>query len=214
MRELDAAAIGGLETAVNAFLDQSPMVREKLNRLAGKRLGIKVLPQDWYLQLLFSDGEILLLTEPGNADDALIQGKMADLLQLLYQPRKVLFGQGIALEGDAAMVQRIQKALGDAELDWEAWLGDQLGDLSAGVLISSSHKLSQWIQSSNTDLRLSMKDYLQDEIRILPSRIEFEYWADEIGRLENRIEILSRRLQSLNSERLNNNQNQNGNKDK
>lgn len=208
MQELSAALIGTLETSLNALLSTRPIARERLSKLAGKRVSIEVLPSAQTVHLLFTENSVLIFANSDAPADARIRGNLSDLLKLVYEPRSVLFGQGIEIEGDASLMQRIQSALIDSELDWETWLSSQIGDLSASAVLQGQESVKSWFIKSKHAFSQSLKDYLQDEIKLLPTRTEYEEWNKQLETLSNRIDNLNQRSEKLGSKRLNDNQNQ------
>lgn len=208
MQELSAALIGTLETSLNALLRTRPIARERLAKLAGKRISVEVLPSAQTVHLLFTENSVLIFANTDVPADAKIRGKLSDLLKLAYEPRSVLFGQGVEIEGDVSLVQRMQSALGDSELDWETWLASQIGDLNASAVLQGQESVKSWFTKSKHSFSHSLKDYLQDEIKLLPTRIEYELWNNELATLSNRIDNLNQRSEQLVSKRLNDNQNQ------
>lgn len=197
MNLLTAALLETLEQAVNLLLQTRPLLRERLQRLDGKSIRIRVLPYGWSLLLQFSAEGISLSQDELNSADAQISGELSALMRLLNNPRSVLFGQGVEISGDAALVQRLQKAMRDAELDWETWLAEQIGDLPTAVLKQLVTPVREQISQSAHSLSINLQDYLQEELAALPARTEYEIWSARVDETRNRVEQLERRISRL-----------------
>jgi len=197
MNLLTAALLETLEASVNLLLQTRPLLRERLQRLDGKSIRVKTLPQGWTILLLFSAEGISLSQDNLSTADAEISGELGALIRLLSAPRSVLFGQGVEISGDAALVQRLQKAMRDAELDWETWLADQIGDLPTAALKQLVTPVKEHLSQSAHSLSINLQDYLQEELAALPARTEYEIWSAQVDDTRNRLEQLERRIARL-----------------
>ena len=197
MELISAALIESIEAALNLLLQTRPMLRERLQSLSGKTLRLVLLPQNWSLLVrLHSEGVELSLDSEFEADVTL-KGELGVLLKLVTEPRSVLFGQGAEIEGDAALLQRIQKAMREPGLDWELWLSEQLGDLPTSALTQAFAPLAANVKAGRDSLEHNLKSYLQEELEALPPRAEYELWADGVSQLRNHTEQLERRIAKL-----------------
>lgn len=194
MNLVTAALIETAEASLNLLLQTRPMLRERLQKLSGKSLRIRLLPQQLTLRIDFTAQGLSLSQDLLNPADAEISGEISALMRLLSDPRSVLFGQGVDISGDAAMVQRIQKAMRDAELDWETWLAEQIGDGATATLKQLLQPLRQQIKRNRQSLSSNMKAYLQEELAALPARTEYEIWTAQVSTMRNQVEQLERRI--------------------
>lgn len=197
MNLVTAALIETAEASLNLLLQTRPMLRERLQKLSGKSLRIRLLPQQLTLRIDFTAQGLSLSQDLLNPADAEISGELSALMRLLSDPRSVLFGQGVDISGDAAMVQRIQKAMRDAELDWETWLAEQIGDGATATLKQLLQPLRQQIKRNRQSLSSNMKAYLQEELAALPARTEYEIWTAQVSTIRNQVEQLERRIARL-----------------
>lgn len=197
MNLVTAALIETAEASLNLLLQTRPMLRERLQKLSGKSLRIRLLPQQLTLRIDFTAQGLSLSQDLLNPADAEISGELSALMRLLSDPRSVLFGQGVDISGDAAMVQRIQKAMRDAELDWETWLAEQIGDGATATLKQLLQPLRQQIKRNRQSLSSNMKSYLQEELAALPARTEYEIWTAQVSTIRNQVEQLERRIARL-----------------
>jgi len=197
MNLVTAALIETAEASLNLLLQTRPMLRERLQKLSGKSLRIRLLPQQLTLRIDFTAQGLSLSQDLLNPADAEISGELSALMRLLSDPRSVLFGQGVDISGDAAMVQRIQKAMRDAELDWETWLAEQIGDGATATLKQVLQPLRQQIERNRQSLSSNMKAYLQEELAALPARTEYEIWTAQVSTIRNQVEQLERRIARL-----------------
>lgn len=197
MQLLTAALVESVEAALNLLLKTRPMLSERLQKLSGKTLRIVMLPQNWTLLIRFHAEGIELSQDSDFDADVTLKGELGVLLKLMTEPRSVLFGQGAEIEGDAALLQRIQKAMREPGLDWELWLSEQLGDLPTSALTQAFAPLAASVLEGRSSLERNLKSYLQEELEALPPRAEYELWADQISKARTQAERLERRIAKL-----------------
>ncbi|MGB0223373.1 MAG: ubiquinone biosynthesis accessory factor UbiJ [Marinobacterium sp.] len=197
MNLIDATLTGSIESAINAYLATRPSARNTLSKLAGQSLGITLLPQELRITLIFSDDQVAVMREFDGEPTTHLTGAASDLLKLLNDPNSVMFGQGVEVKGDSALLQRLSHAFDNPSLDWEAWLADQIGDLPAAIVMKPINQSIEWANSSRQTLTTTAKEYLQEEINLLPTRVEFEGFIDDTRQLKQRAELIERRLERL-----------------
>ena len=197
MNLIDATLTGSIESAINAYLATRPSARNTLSKLAGQSLGITLLPQEQRITLIFSDDQVAVMREFDGEPTTHLTGAASDLLKLLNDPNSVMFGQGVEVKGDSALLQRLSHAFDNPSLDWEAWLADQIGDLPAAIVMKPINQSIEWANSSRQTLTTTAKEYLQEEINLLPTRVEFEGFIDDTRQLKQRAELIERRLERL-----------------
>ncbi|NRP15134.1 MULTISPECIES: SCP2 domain-containing protein [unclassified Marinobacterium] len=197
MNLIDATLTGSIESAINAYLSTRPSARNTLNKLAGQSLGITLLPQELRITLIFSDDQVSVMREYDAEPTTHLTGSASDLLKLLNDPNSVMFGQGVEVKGDSALLQRLSHAFDNPTLDWEDWLAEQIGDLPAAMIMKPINQSLEWANSSRQTLTTTAKEYLQEEINLLPTRVEFEGFIDDARQLKQKAELLERRLKAL-----------------
>ncbi|NRP35890.1 SCP-2 sterol transfer family protein [Marinobacterium sp. xm-d-579] len=197
MNLIDATLTGSIESAINAYLATRPSARNTLSKLAGQSLGITLIPQELRITLIFSDDQVAVMREFDGEPTTHLTGAASGLLKLLNDPNSVMFGQGVEVKGDSALLQRLSHAFDNPSLDWEAWLADQIGDLPAAIVMKPINQSIEWANSSRQTLTTTAKEYLQEEINLLPTRVEFEGFIDDTRQLKQRAELIERRLERL-----------------
>ena len=197
MELITAALIESIEAALNLLLQTRPMLRERLQKLSGNTLRLVLLPQNWSLLVRLHSEGVELSQDNEFEADVTLKGELSVLIKLVTEPRSVLFGQGAEIEGDAALLQRIQKAMREPGLDWELWLSEQLGDLPTSALTQAFAPLTAAVQEGRGSLQRNLKSYLQEELAALPPRAEYELWADKVSKARTQTEQLERRIAKL-----------------
>jgi ubiquinone biosynthesis protein UbiJ len=114
-----------------------------------------------------------------------------------------LFSGSVEITGDSALAQQFAEALFSLDIDWEEQLSHLTGDVLAHEVGNLGRGLFKWGESVRKTAGLNLKEYLQEELRLLPTREEIEpllvdidHLRDDVERLSARIERLQRHLDS------------------
>ncbi len=197
MNLIDATLTGSIESAINAYLATRPSARNTLSKIAGQSLRITLLPQELTITLIFSADQVSVMREFEGEPTTQLTGSASDLMKLLSNPNSVMFGQGVEIKGDSTLLQRLSHAFDNPTLDWEDWLADQVGDLPAAMIMKPINQSLDWANSNRQTLAKTAKEYLQEEINLLPTRVEFEGFVADARQLKQKTELIERRLERL-----------------
>jgi ubiquinone biosynthesis protein UbiJ len=193
----------GVESALNRYLDLDPVARERLDRLHGKVIAIDVRGLGLSLFLIPGPGRLMVSGGYEGQPDCRLRGAPLALARMANRQRnsEQLFSGEVAISGDTELAHRFGNILADMDVDWEEQLSKVTGDgfaHGAGELVRD---LLGWGRQTAGNLGMDVQEYLQEEIRILPNRIEVEEFLEEVDkvrddgeRLEARIRRLERRL--------------------
>lgn len=185
-----------LERVINELLARDPNSAQRLQKLAGNvlRFDIKELPFD--LTVVVEQQGIRLSTVATVTADCWLQtefGVLPELSDSANLTRLIKAGK-LDIEGDPMLAQQLVVLVKDLEIDWEAELEAKLGALPA-QWISRLWRQSrqQFLQSSAAQQRW-LKGVLVEEKRLLPERLEFEQFKQDLQRLRADIERLEQRF--------------------
>lgn len=140
-------------------------------------------------------------TEEDTPDpDCSIKGDSAALLRLMTAENKAeaLFSPNIELQGDTESAQKLQAIMADLDIDWEEKLSQWVGDIAAHQLGNQARSLFQWGRQTVDSLLLNVEEYLHEEARAMPPRLELEAFYQDIAKIALATDRLAARLQRLN----------------
>jgi ubiquinone biosynthesis accessory factor UbiJ len=189
----------GLERAFNTYLRLDPDAPARLEPIRGKRIVLEIKGlRTWLLVRSLADklqvGDYL-----GEEQDVRIAGSPLALarLGLTGEMDAGLTGWDIEIHGDAEVGRAFRELLAGVQIDWEELLAARVGDIPAHQVGNLARGLTTWLTQTAASLRLDIAEYLQEEMQIMPARVEVEQFMDEVDDLRMRLDRLEARIERL-----------------
>ena len=107
------------------------------------------------------------------------------------------FPPGVNINGDVSIVTKLMKIFNKTNIDWEQYLSTKIGDVAASVVfggISFGYKVRKKFCESSEE---NVKDFLQDEVNLIPNRNEFREFQNDIAFLRDAVERLEVKVKHL-----------------
>ena len=181
--------LGGI---INAALEADPMAKKGLRELAGRCIMVHI--SDFTLGVsAHIEANGLHLGGAMGAPDALVTGTLAQLLAAGRSGSP----KGLSVTGDAELVHGLSRIM--VRLPAAAWerLAQTIGDVPARGLERLGAGLRIVLGNTRERLETTLGEYLQYEIRALPSRGELEAFLSAVDRLRDDTERLGKRIERL-----------------
>jgi ubiquinone biosynthesis protein UbiJ len=195
---LSLALAAVMESALQQYLKQDPQVLQQCARLQGKVIGLEI--RDLGLQLFFlpnTEG-VQVLAHCEQEPHTRLSGTVSGFARMaLGSQEDALFGGAVEIQGDTENGQAFQDILAHVDLDWEEQLSHLTGDViahHAGKLVRESR---QYLGQTRDTLEQNLSEYLQEEARLLPTRIELQHFLNQVDHLRNDSDRLSARVTRL-----------------
>lgn len=196
---LPAGLAGALAGAINRYLALDPAAMPRLADLAGRTVALELRGFELVLYLRITTDGITLLQEPVDRPDTLLRGTPLGFARLGLggHTAKTLFAGDVSIEGDVETGQAIKALLDELDIDWEEQLAGITGDFIAHRLGNAGRAAGKWLQHSRRTLEQDAGEYLTEELRVLPTRIEIENFSNAVDRLRMDTERLAARIGRL-----------------
>jgi ubiquinone biosynthesis protein UbiJ len=190
-----------IEASLKQMLRLNPEAQELLQPLAGKVLGLHIEGLDQQLYFIAHSQGVDVFSSYAGKPDATISGTPAQLANLSRPDAgsRLLSGEA-RIEGNNHVAQAFSTLISPLAIDWEEVLALRIGDIpahQAGRLVRGS---LDWIMSTRARLHEDIGEYLQEEIRLLPSRNEVEAFMDDISALRSDTDRLEAHIKRLEKE--------------
>ncbi len=183
-----------LSTALNKVLALDPDTFERLKQLAGKTLAIELTNLKLTLFLSLTEKGFKVADQNDQTADITITGTTLAFIKLRAQQSMNLYKSDVKITGDMGLADELRKIFSRLDIDWEGGLSQYTGETAAYHIGKAVRGGMQWLQRTHENLQQASKEYCQEEIRVLPTRVEMDHFTREVSRLRDDVERLSARL--------------------
>ena len=200
--QLPASAISGLEAIINRYLRLDPAIGLRLSTLSGRCIGIEFRGLDLTLYVFPDEHGIQLRDHSEAVPDTVLRGTPLAVVQLGIggNTEKTLFSGDVVIEGDVETGQAFKAILDELDIDWEEQLSKLTGDVLAHQLGNMARHGRCAFRVGIDTLEKDISEYLQEELRLLPTRIETENFSAAVTRISMDVDRLSARLKRLHAQ--------------
>ena len=192
---LAAAEIGG-----NHLLTYDEEVLAGCRELRGRCIEIHVTDLDFRVYCHPGDWGIRLSRNPPARDvDASIRGRLMALFSLALEDDKASTSmqEQVSFHGEVALAQRLQRILGNLDIDWEEALSRYTGDVLAFQIHKGMRDIGDRLRQGADSLLQTSSEYLREEARLSPTAAEFEAFQSRVTTLRNDVARAEARLERL-----------------
>ena len=187
-----------LQNTLNRNVAGSRRAQELVRRLDGRALEIELSNTPLRLFMEAHDGLIRLAERRETAADARLAGTPLALLALAGPEAESRLRSGrVRIEGDAEIAQAFRELLEHTRPDFEEELSRVVGDVAARHVANFARELLDFGRRATDSLATSAAEYLQEEGRDVPARMEVEEFLRDVDRLRDDVERLEARLARL-----------------
>jgi ubiquinone biosynthesis protein UbiJ len=183
--KLPVAWLSWLEDRVNGYIALDPEFPRRLDVLDGRTLAVEIAGMNLDIHISVAHRRLRLHQAHTQAPDVTLRGTPLGLLALLRSedPMTAVQQGMVELRGDAQLAREFKKVFDSLDIDWEEMASHLVGDWPAHQLGILAQNLRQWRRRSDDSLHRSLGEYLQEEARLLPARIEIENFIAEVDAL-------------------------------
>lgn len=185
-----------LQSMINPLIHLDPECKARLKPLDGKVLKINITNLNLALILTTTDQGLEIFFNETIDADASLEGTWLDLLELgLSKNQQATLAQGkIKQTGNSTVLMQYQQFWQGLEIDWEGKIAELLGDTMTHYLLAPLKKAQQLGKRNLNHSKLDWQEYLQVEIRLLPTQEETQDLGIDIRELQLDIDRLEARL--------------------
>ena len=199
--QLPAGFISGLESAINRYLQLDPDSAARMATLSGRCIGIDLRGLDLKLFIYPGEQGIRISDHSDTAADTVLSGTPLGMVRLGLgkNTEKTLFSGEVTIHGDVETGQAFKAILDQTDIDWEEQLSKLTGDIIAHQLANTARHATKALRHGRRTLQQDIGEYLQEELRVLPSRIETENFSTAVTRISIDADRLAARIRRLQS---------------
>jgi len=197
--KLPPAAVSAFASAFNHYLQLDPEASAHMADLQGRCIALEFRGLDLTLYVIPEPDGVHLLQHSDSEPDTVLSGTPLGMagLGLGRNTEQTLFSGAVVISGDVETGQAFKAILDSLEIDWEEQLSRLTGDVIAHQLGNAARHARRFLARARTTLEQDTGEYLQEELRVLPSRIETENFMAGVTRLAMDTDRLTARIKRL-----------------
>jgi ubiquinone biosynthesis protein UbiJ len=187
-----------LEAVLNRNVAESRRAQALARQLDGRVMSLTVegTPLAFYFRA--EGGRLGLASSHAGPADASLSGTPIALLGLAGPGAEgALRGGGVRIEGNAEVAQKFRDLLAESKPDFEEELARVLGDVAARQVANIARGFLDWGRKASGSLTTNVVEFLQEEGRDVPTRVEAEEFLEGVDRLRDDADRLEARLARL-----------------
>ncbi len=184
-----------MEQILNGHVQESTAALDLLSSMQGKSLAIDVEGPGITIVLAADEDRLRVEFASKAPATATVRGTPLGLFAALRGDALSGFKEsGIAVTGDAEVAEEFSTLLRLARPDLEEQLSHVLGDVLAHQAGNAARNVRAWTKRAVAALGMNTTEYIQEESRQLPTRVEVEGFFAEIERLRDDAERVTVRI--------------------
>ena len=191
-----------LADVLNRNVAASRRAQSLARQLDGRVVSLTVEGTPIALHIRADGGRLTVSSRHDGPADASLSGTPIALLALAGpQAEGALRKGGVRIEGDAEVAQKFRDLLAEAQPDFEEELARVIGDVGARRIANVARDVFDWGRKAAGSFAGNVAEYLQEEGRDVPARVEVDEFLEGVDRLRNDAERLEARLARLEAAR-------------
>jgi ubiquinone biosynthesis protein UbiJ len=176
-----------------------PETNDRLKSVVGKVVNIQFKTFGYQAYFLITESGIRILDHYDGQVDVTLSGAPFDFLRLSFTSQRStdLLENDIKISGDMDVAKQFQNIFAELDVDWEEQLSHITGDVIAHQVGKFVRALSGWAKKTSNTMQQNLTEYVQEEVRWLPSRLEVQDFLNEIDQTRHDTERLEAKMQHL-----------------
>ena len=191
-----------LEAVLNRNVAASRRAQSLARQLDGRVMSLTVDGTPIAIHFRAEGGRLAVRSRHDGTADASLSGTPIALLALAGPKAEgALRTGGVRIEGDAEVAEKFRDLLAEAQPDFEEELARVIGDVGARRIANVARDLFGWGRKAAGSFAGSVVEYLQEEGRDVPTRVEVDEFLEGVDRLRDDTDRLEAKLSRLEAAR-------------
>lgn len=197
--KLPAGVVAGLDAAINRYLRLDPETWKRMTQLDVHCIAIELRGLDLTLYALPNSDGVTITGHCDATPDTTLSGTPIGLARvgLGRQKERALFSGEVEITGDMESGQAFRDILDGMDIDWEEQLSHLTGDMFAHHAGNAVRRAGELLRQGSATAQQNTTEYLQEEMRVLPARIEIENFCADVTKLVMDVDRLAAHVSRL-----------------
>ena len=191
--------IATIENAFNRLLALDPEAKAQLAAMEGRIICLQLEGINIRLYLFPDAEDVMILDDFDGEADTTISGTPLALAKLgmAKNSQAEMFEGEVTITGDLKLGGQFNRLFASLDIDWEEQLSKVTGDMAAHTLGNISRSYFSTKKRNVNSMKMNMGEYLQEEVRYLPSQNEVDAFMSDVDILRNDVSRFEARLKKL-----------------
>lgn len=186
------------ESMMNRQIAASSRARGLLAGLAGRSMELRFSPTPLRIRIAATPEALSIRPATDEAADAVIDGTPLAFLRLATNDAtKSIRAGGMDVRGDAEVAEGFRRLLEAARPEFEEELSRFTGDAAAHYLAGFARDAAAFGRRAGDAFARNVSEYLSEESRDVPVRIEVEEFLDGVDRFREAVDRLEARVAAV-----------------
>ena len=197
-----------INNALKKYLDSDPEIAAKLNKFEGQCLLVHLtdIEKEFLVTPIHAGIEVSehVVDEDASEESELnitttIHSNIISLARmgLGAEYQSMLNSGALKIEGDVEFANQLRSIFMQVDIDWEEIASKYVGDAVAYQVGLFVNKFKNYKKRSVDNFRLDVSEYLQEESRIVPTKVELDRFMSSVDSLDANVQRLEARIQRL-----------------
>jgi len=182
-------------SSFNRYLDCDPERAQALENINDKILSITIKEANFTLIMQVQNARFFEADLSQQIDASIIVSMHVLFGKMGGQDQNQLLKDGIIeIQGDSHVASVFNKVMNEIEIDWQDVISKYTGDIVAHQIATGAKSVASVLRRLGDNLRLDVRDYLQDDLQIAVTESEVEHFVEQVDDLRARTDRLEARL--------------------
>ena len=182
-------------SSFNRYLDCDPERAQALENINDKILSITIKEANFTLIMQVQNVRFFEADLSQQIDASIIVSMHVLSGKMGGQDQNQLLKDGIIeIQGDSHVASVFNKVMNEIEIDWQDVISKYTGDIVAHQITTGAKSVASVLRRLGDNLRLDVRDYLQDDLQIAVTESEVEHFVEQVDDLRARTDRLEARL--------------------
>jgi ubiquinone biosynthesis protein UbiJ len=197
-----------INNALKKYLDSDPEISAKLSKFEGQCLLVHLTDiEKEFMVTPVNAGVVVskhVVDEDTSGEPELnitttIHSNIISLARmgLGSEYQSMLNSGSLKIEGDVEFANQLRSIFMQVDIDWEEVASKYVGDAAAYQVGLFVNKFKNYKKRSVDNFRLDVSEFLQEESRILPTKVELDRFMGDVDDLDANVQRLEARIQRL-----------------
>lgn len=195
-KTLQQAITASVEQIVNKALTYDPATRHNISAISDVLAIDITAPVACTIYFCGQHEGLAALSYYEQTPTTTLTGSASAFIRLLQHPQ-AFAASGVSMVGSPQLLQQWQAIIEALDIDWEDAISEVLGDIAGPAVTQTLSQSAQWLHQQASEQERLIKEYLPEELQLVPSKAEVEQFYDTVATLRLQMDRISARTERL-----------------